>query len=140
MNQKAVAKACIRYDEEGEYFGEKAKVFGSDLVFADFANMLRETTVFRGGQMLAVENWIDQIGSNLGFAMVKTPPRKNEEILIFFWKGQIQRKISFHYLSRSANDTVTTSGPANGLTQSWAMISEAIFGAHCSSDRRDPLQ
>ena len=27
MNQKAVAKACIRYDEEGEYFGEKAKVF-----------------------------------------------------------------------------------------------------------------
>ena len=94
MNQKAVAKACIRYDEEGEYFGEKAKVFGSDLVFADFANMLRETTVFRGGQMLAVENWIDQIGSNLGFAMVKTPPEKIKRFS--FFSGKVKFNEKFH--------------------------------------------
>jgi len=35
--------------------------------------------------------------------------------------------------------TKTTLEPVNGLTQSWAMIGEAIFAAYRSTDRRHPL-
>jgi hypothetical protein len=48
------------FDEEGDYFGAEPKYFGDDLVYADFANLLREGTVLRNGETLSVENWIDQ--------------------------------------------------------------------------------
>jgi hypothetical protein len=43
-----------------QYFGEEPKRFGDRMVYADFANMLRETSILKNGEMLSVDNWIDQ--------------------------------------------------------------------------------
>jgi hypothetical protein len=61
-------------DSTEEYFGERAKSFGDEMVYADFANMLRETTVLKKGEMLSVENWINQQTAQVSLIAVFSIP------------------------------------------------------------------
>jgi hypothetical protein len=77
-------------DIDEDFFGEETKSFGGEEVYADFANMLRETTVLKDGEMLSVDNWIDQkTGSVSLIAVFSIAYNSITTVLRMSWKKSV---------------------------------------------------